>query len=265
MPSPQQCYSLCRVGVFVAVNLACTNIALGYLPIALHQALKGTLPALTMCCETHRGLRVSSPSLLIALGLLVGPLVVSMGENWENDANELAIGTAVMLVSVWGSAMKYATGHRIIREYKHELGFVGFTFWIEVITALILLPWTVLEVDVESLYAIMHNWTSVLGMSAFGGVRILSQFWFLGETSATSMAIANVATQACTALLGTFAFAHPFTHTLLLGTVITLTCSALYAYLTTKKSRYVVVDRSEQDRAGYIAPEGFRSVRTEPC
>ena len=71
--------------------------------------------------------------------------------------------------------------------------------------------------------------------AAFGGVRIISQFYFLAQTSATSLAISSLAIQALTIIIGIFAFGTELTLLLALGVSITIGMSALYAWLRTSK------------------------------
>eukprot|EP00966_Prymnesium_polylepis_P333124 7388593-Prymnesium_polylepis.1 len=90
------------------------------------------------------------------------------------------------------------------------VGMLGFLFWVEVFVAAMLTPWAFANGEGAKLLGVLlqgeplgdHDETpggkasvNVLllwGTAAFGGVRIYTQFAFLNETSATSLAISNL-------------------------------------------------------------------------
>ena len=89
---------------------------------------------------------------------------------------------------------------------------------------------------VERLIYESQHWLLLVGTSAFGGVRILSQFYFLNETSATGLAASSVVIQVGLTLAGTFFFHDPVTICLILGSSITFIMTSSYAYLRFRES-----------------------------
>lgn len=75
------------------------------------------------------------------------------------------------------------------------------------------------------------DWVLLLFTAAYGGVRVYSQFLFLAHTSATSLALSNLLTQALTIILGIFFFNTEVTTFLVLGVLITLLMSVVYTYV----------------------------------
>lgn len=92
-----------------------------------------------------------------------------------------------------------------------DLGVLAFTFWVEVFVGLMLTPWAVLNGEAYELVfggaaANATDWFLLWFTGAYGGVRIFSQFALLKHTSATTLALSNVAIQALTTILGIFLF-----------------------------------------------------------
>ena len=69
--------------------------------------------------------------------------------------------------------------------------------------------------------------------AAFGGVRVVSQFYFLANTSATSLAMSGIAMQALTIIIGVVAFGTEVTVLLGVGITCTLVTSSIYTFLKT--------------------------------
>ena len=67
--------------------------------------------------------------------------------------------------------------------------------------------------------------------AAYGGVRILSQFYLLRHTSPTTSALSNVTVQAMTTAGGIVLFGESTSAMASAGIALTLTMSALYAAL----------------------------------
>jgi hypothetical protein len=89
----------------------------------------------------------------------------------------------------------------------------------------------------------LNDWVLLWGCAAFGGVRIYSQFAFLKETSATTLAMSNLAIQAITIILSILLFGTPLTAFLGLGVTFTIIMSAVYTGLKLTKARSIARKR----------------------
>lgn len=101
-----------------------------------------------------------------------------------------------------------------------------------------LLPWAALNGELGQLFTEPRpfgDWVLLWGCAAFGGVRIYSQFAFLAQTSATTLAMSNLAIQALTILLSIVLFGTPLTTYLGLGVTFTILMSALFTFLKLSK------------------------------
>jgi len=77
------------------------------------------------------------------------------------------------------------------------------------------------------------EWALLWFTGAFGGVRVIAQFYFLAKTSATSLAMSGIAMQALTIIIGIVVFGTEVTTLLALGVLATIVTSCVYAYLKT--------------------------------
>ena len=103
-----------------------------------------------------------------------------------------------------------------------------------------LVPWSLANGEVQEVMSQSSNWTLLLGTAAFGGVRILSQFYFLDATSATSLAASNIVIQVGLTATGVVLFDDPVTLCLVLGSGVTFIMSSSFAYLkSTNKAMYI--------------------------
>ena len=229
------------------------------------------------------------PALWLVVGLLcVGPALTKLGSN-ALDAQPL--GVVMMVAAVVAGAFKYVFAHAAIKEYQRELGTLGFLFWVEVFVAVLLTPWAVANGEGAKLLGILvlgeplgdHDATTsgeasvsallLWGTAAFGGLRIYTQFTFLKETSATSLAISNLVIQALTIMLSIALFGTPLTPLLGLGILVTVATSSVYSYIKVAKvlekgktpigehqsvgtADEADVDPEEQDRAAREMPAG---------
>ena len=116
----------------------------------------------------------------------------------------------MMLVAMIGGAFKYVLCHKAISEYRSQMGVLAFTFWVETFVGLMLLPWAIANGEARQLLFETHQswsaWALLWGTGAFGGVRVVAQFYFLSKTSATSLAMSSLAMQALTITIGILAF-----------------------------------------------------------
>ena len=120
--------------------------------------------------------------------------------------------------------------HKVITTWKNELGTLSFLFWVETFVGILLLPWAILNGEASVLIASrsrpLSDWFLVLATAAYGGIRIYSQFYFLQHTSATTLALSNLAVQGLTIILGIVVFSEPTTLLLALGVLLTGSRSA---------------------------------------
>ena len=303
----------------IAIDLGCTNVAISVLSLALQQCIKATSPAATIFLESlvtrkvrvppsarprsradaassrHRGARMNSrPQVqhplvyLVVLCICAGPVLTRLGSPTFDGS---LLGIVMMVAAVIAGAFKYVLAHKIVTEYRHELGTLAFTFWVrrapgptalpqaldpkrcprartppastarfalalrrraaalpstphrprlprlqvEVFVALMLAPWALLSGEAEALVygtaTTSREWALLWFTAAYGGVRIFSQFAFLKHTSATALAMSNLAIQALTILLGIALFGTEVTPFLAAGVSVTLFFSTAYTYL----------------------------------
>lgn len=226
----------------MAIDLGCTNVALAILSVALQQCIKATSPAATVFVESlFRGKTNHKLIYATVIGICVGPILVVAGgssKKWnaKSPSGSQLFGMIMMLSAVVGGAFKYVLAHKAIKEYRESMGVLAFTFWVEIFIALMLLPWAILNGEAAVFLAehrTLGEATLLWFTAAYGGVRIISQFLFLAHTSATSLAMSNLATQALTIIIGMVAFGTEATPMLLLGVAVTLVMSAVYAWLKT--------------------------------
>ena len=108
---------------------------------------------------------------------------------------------------------------------------MGFTFWMELFSAILILPWSIANGEISLLMEHASSWVLLVGTSAFGGVRILTQFFFLEKTSPTTLAASNIVIQVGLTASGALIFHDPITTSLICGALITIVMSASYTYV----------------------------------
>lgn len=222
----------------IAVDLGCTNVAISELSVAMQQTIKATSPAATVLLEVAFTRKCHHPVIFVLIGLLcLGSVLVKWG---SSDYDSTLYGLVMMVAAVVSGAFKYVMAHKMIRTFRDDLGTLAFTFWVEVLVAVMLTPWAILNGEAEMLIfggaaSSATDWALLWFTGAYGGVRIFSQFALLKYTSATTLALSNVTIQALTTILGIFLFATPVTNFLVAGVSVTLLATACYTYVKTSK------------------------------
>ena len=222
----------------IAIDLACTNVAISELSVAMQQTIKATSPAATVLLEVAFQRKCQHPVIFALIGMLcMGSVLVKWG---SSDYDATAYGMIMMIIAVVSGAFKYVMAHAMIREFREELGVLAFTFWVELFVAIVLTPWAVLNGEAAALLygdaaSTPMDWALLWFTGAYGGVRIVSQFALLVHTSATTLALSNVTIQALTTILGIFLFGTPVTNFLVAGVTVTLLSTAGYTYVKVSK------------------------------
>ena len=222
----------------IAVDLGCTNVAISELSVAMQQTIKATSPAATVLLEVIIQRKCHHPVIFLLIGLLcLGSVLVKFG---SSDYDATAYGIVMMTLAVISGAFKYVIAHEVIRRFREQLGVLAFTFWVEVLVAIMLTPWALLNGEAQRLIfgdavSSARDWALLWFTGAYGGVRIISQFMLLVHTSATTLALSNVAIQAFTTILGIFLFGTPLTAPLAAGVAVTLLATAGYTYVKVSK------------------------------
>jgi len=222
----------------IAIDLGATNVAISELSVAMQQTIKATSPAATVLLEVAMQRKCKHPVIfLLILMLCVGSVLVKFG---STDYDATVYGIAMMVLAVVAGAFKYVMAHKMINDFRTDLGVLAFTFWVEVFVAIILTPWAVLNGEAEELLfgnavTSTYQWALLWFTGAYGGVRIFSQFFLLTQTSATTLALSNVTIQALTTILGIFLFGTVVTNYLIAGISVTLIATALYTYVKVTK------------------------------
>lgn len=238
----QESKKLALVCTTVAADLAFTNVGLSILPIAFQQAIKSTLPVATVAVEFVLYRKCVTPGLLaLIIGISLGPITMALDKSWSSD-NNLVYGVIMLSLSILAGALKYVLAHSAMAQFKKTMGIMGFTFWMEVFATIFILPWAVANGEVAVLMEHASSWILLVGTAAFGGVRILAQFFFLEKTSPTSLAASNIAIQVGLTAAGALIFHNAVTTSLICGTVITIVMSASYTYVKSVATSYAVID-----------------------
>ena len=114
-------------------------------------------------------------------------------DNPPLDGSNEIWGIISMLIAVFAGAFKSVFAHAIISDTKKEMGILSFTFWMEIIVSVILLPWAFSTGEAITMSQMDPNlYSIVLFTSLYGGVRIFSQLYFLKYTSPTSLALSLI-------------------------------------------------------------------------
>ena len=208
-PSRASLKGFALVCLAIAVDLGFTNVAISLLSVALQQCIKATSPTATVLLESILERKWQHPAIYAIVCLMVvGPVLAQFGSTF-GDADP--VGIVMMVLAVISGAFKYVLAHKVIKEYRHSMGTLAFTFWVEVIVGVVLLPWALLNGELYKLAtgeeaSTVGEWVLLLLTAAYGGVRIFSQFYLLQFTSATTLSLSNMAIQAFTIILGILFF-----------------------------------------------------------
>ena len=171
------------VCIAIAGDLACTNVALSLLSVALQQCIRGASPTATLFVERIVHGKEQHPALYVVVVLLcVGPVLTSLG----SESGDASMGGIVMMVlALFAGAFKYVLAHKMITTFKKELGTLSFLFWAEIFVAILLTPWAIGNGEAAQLIAgeqrPLGDWLLLYFTAAFGGVRVFSQALDVGE------------------------------------------------------------------------------------
>jgi len=224
------------VCIAITADLAFTNIGLSILPLAFQQSIKATLPTVTVILEILiNKKKIPASVIAIVIGICIGPIIMSLDKSWDSD-DRLLYGVLALTFSIVAGGFKYVLVHDAIKQYKEDIGILGFTVWMEIFAMIFLVPWSIINGELRQVIVSYSDWLLLVGTAAFGGVRILSQFLFLDKTSATSLAASNIVIQVGLTVAGTLIFDDPVTIELITGSCITIVMSASYLYVKSIKT-----------------------------
>lgn len=244
--------TLSLVCLTVATDLAFTNVGLSILPIAFQQAIKSTLPVATVAIEFLLYRKCISKDLFaVIVGICLGPITMALDKEWTSD-RDLLYGVIMLSLSVVAGAFKYVLAHSAMARFKQNMGVIGFTFWMELFATIFILPWSIANGEMSLLMEHASNWILLLGTAAFGGVRILAQFFFLDKTSPTTLATSNIMIQVGLTAAGALIFHDPMTMSLIFGTLITIVMSASYTYVKSIVSQHSRIDSAAKETTDCI-------------
>ena len=237
LPTLRALAGLALVSLAVAIDLACTNVALSMLSVALQQMIRATSPGITLVVERlldPQSKRRHPYVVAVVLALCVGPMLAKLG---SVDSDASTPGILFMLLAVVAGAIKYVVARNFITSSRNELGVLGFTFWVETLIGIMLVPWAIASGEAHELFHgtdhPLGEWVLLWVTAAYGGVRVLAQFYVLLHTTATTLSISNVAIQTLNIVLGIAIFGTQPTPLLVLGAFTTIALTTLYAWLTT--------------------------------
>ena len=98
---------------------------------------KATSPTATVLLESILERKWQHPAIYAIVCLMVvGPVLAQFGSTL-GDADP--VGIVMMVLAVISGAFKYVLAHKVIKEYRHSMGTLAFTFWVEVIVGVVLL------------------------------------------------------------------------------------------------------------------------------
>ena len=201
---------LALVSIAVSLDLGMSNIAIALLPLPLQQAIASAIPAATILLERAVTRRPKAPASYLAITLLCGGAVLmhlgSVGQNMH--ARSLGGGELAMGVAILFAALKYVFAKASLHEWKASYGALGVLFWIETFVALQLLPWALLNGELERAIALAFERGAVAaGMlcaaAALGGFRFFCELLVLRYWSATTLSAANLMAHALVVVVAT--------------------------------------------------------------
>lgn len=210
------------VCVLVCVDLVFTNVSLSLIDLSLQQCIKALLPVITVIVHACRGNECPRLVTRVRLfGLSLGAMLLSghtEGKLW---------GIMAMVVAVTASAAKNVVAYDAMKSFKCEANVVVFTFWMDLVLTVLIAPFAI--ASGETVPMTSDQVPLFLFTAALGGVRVVSQFVFLSQTSATSAGVANVFVQIFTVALGVIVFAEPRTPLFGLGVSLSVVFALLHA------------------------------------
>jgi len=248
-------YTFTLIIIFTTCDMAFTNIALANISITLQQCIAATNPFWTILIETLLHGKCQHPIIYgVVSGLVVGAIFVSISD--MKHVNVTGIIFACMAVLC--SASKYAFTHAAFRQYKDKLGALSLLFWVDLLMIPIFIPWCLINGELVKMFQAnmdFATWMQFTGTAALGGVRALTQFFVLSYTTATSMSIANTFALVLNILISMMWQSHTINAMLVIGIIIVIGTSALYAHLKSSKDACFGILRSK---------EPPKSEKTEP-
>ena len=196
------------VTFFSAVDLGCTNAAIARLTAPLQQVLAALNPIFTVLLESGLGCQVKHPfvyatvaslttgAVLVAYSHLSGPLP-------END--NTAYGTALMLMAVFASALKYVLLRKLSVRTRQSIGTISFVFWVDMLAFLALSlialfnnEFTTLVQSLQAAGTSQVSLSTVVFISAsLGGVRFLTEVYALRFVAAIDLSAAKSLANVC--------------------------------------------------------------------
>lgn len=227
--------------IMITLDLAFTNIALAELSIPLQQCIRASAPATTILFESMFQKTIHHPLLyIIVLIICSGPIIMEIEDVSISD--DKRTGIMFMILAVISGSLKNVFAHHVISNVKNEMGILSFTYWIEIICAGILIPWCFIGTELDIfLHAEKRMMAITVIVALYGGIRIMSQFFFLKHTSPTALSLSNICIQLFTVLGGILIFDNTFSSLEMIGILVTLFFSSLYTYLKLTK-RFEICD-----------------------
>lgn len=218
--------------IMVGLDLTFTNIALSLLNVPLQQAIRAGAPAVTIVLQTWYEQTIFHPILyLVVFTICIGPIIMQIGK-FEENGDTSYLGIVCMTIAVVSSSLKNVYAHSIIKCARNGMGTLSFTFSMEIIVGLLLLPWSFSTGEYKMLQDMKRQTFVALIFTAFyGGVRVLSQFYFLKYTSPTSLALTGVCTQLLTTMFAMCLFKTYIDRYMIAGISISLLFSLVYSVI----------------------------------
>ena len=222
--------------VSIGIDLAFTNISLYLISVPLQQCIKSLAPVITVIIETIFQMKIYHPCVYLLIILVsFGPVIMVYDQVLTSTFN--LNGVLSMLIAVASTGVKNVFAHNTISDTKKGMGILSFTLWIELIVGFLLLPWAYETGEIDVLFKVSPEQVPlVLFTALYGGVRILSQLYFLKLTSPTTLALSNITIQICTTLFGVLLFNDRCTFFMYIGIAVSLIFSSVYAICKYRKT-----------------------------
>jgi solute carrier family 35, member C2 len=227
------------IGVCVAVEIGCSNLALKILSVSFGTILKGGAPVFTFIWGLLLGLEQFSWSIMGALvTIALGIALASLGEGEEFQA----LGFCLQLISTCLAGLRWAMTHKLLKgrdSQETKMSPLTATLYTSPTTALCVMPFA-MALEAKTIWTDSDLATGpeahlilaiMVGIATLVFSLIMSEYWLVNATSSLALSVAGVFKELLTISGALFFFAE---HIDLLNVVGFVTCQAgilIYVFL----------------------------------
>ncbi|CAB9500954.1 35 member C2 [Seminavis robusta] len=261
------------IGVCIALEIGCSNVALKILSVSFGTILKGSAPVFTFGWGLVFGLEPFSCSVFMALlTIAVGIALASLGEGQEF----LLLGFCLQLFSTALSGFRWAMTHRLLKgnsnsqeDQQPKLSPLTATLYTSPTTALCVMPFAFF---LEHKAIAEHTFTDItegvliatvlvcIATMVFG--LIMSEYWLVRASSSLALSVAAVFKELLTIGGGIFFFAEHLDTLNVLGFCTCQSGILAYVYLrydnnTSQNQQYTPVEQPTNQPTTTEQRQGF--------